>query len=284
MFSGVEADTWEHVIPRWLQRRFNLWNQELTLPNATTMPYRQVKVPALEEHNCAFSVIEKNIEKGVYNKDELYLWALKIHIGLIYRDSSLKIDRSAKTSPMMLDVNDFTTEIGLFRFLYENWRNGGTTEPSPFGGVYLQDTIMNHEHFDLFHCLITGTVGVNLGEKFLVVFLWDQNDSANSSIQKHWDEWHAKYPGYTGEGNKDDYGYMAHHAWACEGAYWLYRHRRSFNYMKVKNKIVLVPPMFRAQPKPIEKAEHIQVCRNFGLKIVHYGGEAGNTYSSVFAK
>lgn len=284
MFSGSEADTEEHVIPKWLQNRFNLWNQKLTIPNNTTLPYRQVKVPVLLEHNNAFSVIEKNIERGIFNKNEVYLWALKIHIGLIYRDASLKIDRKIKESPAILNVNDFTTEVFLFRALYKNWRNGGRTTPSPFGGVFIQDTLMNHSHFDLFHCIVTGTVGVNLGSKFIVVFLWDQNDSENSSILKQWDDWHANLPGYIGGPNKDDYGYMAHHAWACESAYWLYRNRRNFSFIQTNNELVLAPPMFRPDGRAIKRTEYTQVCRNFGLLLEKYNGEVENVYSSVFSK
>jgi hypothetical protein len=43
---GGKATTVEHVIPSWLQRRFNLWNQHLVLPNGSAIPYRQLRVPA----------------------------------------------------------------------------------------------------------------------------------------------------------------------------------------------------------------------------------------------
>ena len=45
MFSGEVADSEEHVIPRWLQRRFGLWEQEVLLPNQTTFRYANAKVP-----------------------------------------------------------------------------------------------------------------------------------------------------------------------------------------------------------------------------------------------
>jgi hypothetical protein len=36
----------EHIIPRWIQERFQLWNQTLTLLNGTTIAYRQLVIRA----------------------------------------------------------------------------------------------------------------------------------------------------------------------------------------------------------------------------------------------
>ena len=35
----------EHVIPKWVQRRFDLWNETLEMLNGTTIPYRQLIIP-----------------------------------------------------------------------------------------------------------------------------------------------------------------------------------------------------------------------------------------------
>ena len=41
----------EHVFPAWLQHRVGLWNQEFTLLNETTIPYRQLTIPCCAECN-----------------------------------------------------------------------------------------------------------------------------------------------------------------------------------------------------------------------------------------
>jgi hypothetical protein len=51
MFSGDVADSDEHVIPRWLQRRFNLSNHEVILTNQTPFRYAKAMVPVKTEHN-----------------------------------------------------------------------------------------------------------------------------------------------------------------------------------------------------------------------------------------
>src|ERR1700730_12701608 len=41
----------EHVFPKWLQNRFNLWNQRLDLINLTSIPYRQFTIPCCKTCN-----------------------------------------------------------------------------------------------------------------------------------------------------------------------------------------------------------------------------------------
>src|SRR5260370_40674428 len=93
MFSGAVADSEEHVIPRWQQRRFSLSTQELVPPNQTTFRYAKAKVPVKIEHNRAFGVIENRMAEGIFSLQEADLWALKIHIGVMWLDASLHRDR-----------------------------------------------------------------------------------------------------------------------------------------------------------------------------------------------
>jgi len=71
---------------------------------------------------------------------------------------------------------------------------------------------------------------------------------------------------------------MAAHVWACESAYWLYRHRRPFSLIKTPTQIALVSPLSRPKGKASAEAEYRQVCQNFGLELVQYNGEVNNVY------
>jgi hypothetical protein len=278
MFSGEVADTYEHVIPKWLQRRFDLWNQELVLPNGTSLPYRQVKVPVKGSDNNRFSTIEKSMAGGSFSAEQAYLWALKIHIGLIYRDATLRRVRAVSDSPMILNAGDFATEILLFRELYDIWKSGGRTDPSPFGSVYILDSLRGNREFDFFHCLVTGTVGVNLGDKFLVVFLWDQGDGSRSNSIDIWQRHHVPSVAKALPDDRLQAAYMAHHVWACESGYQLWRHRRPFNFIRVGNTLVLAPPLTRSQGKPLERDAYEKICRSFGLRLKVFNGEIDNVY------
>jgi hypothetical protein len=203
------------------------------------------------------------------------LWALKIHIGCVYRDASLRFDVKDPRSPFILDVSNFAHDVWLFQQMFQNWSNGGTTNPSPFGSVFILDSPHPTPQFDFIHCNMTGVVGIDIGGKFILVFIWDQCDAMYTNIRDQWDRWDAprvKALGYTGGFN------IAHRVWVCESAYWLYRHRRSLSIIKTPTQIVLVPPVWRPEGKPMEEAEYRYVCRNFSLDLVQYNGEVSNVY------
>src|SRR4051812_24886915 len=40
-----EQSSYEHVIPKWIQERYELWDQTLMLLNRTQIPYRQLTIP-----------------------------------------------------------------------------------------------------------------------------------------------------------------------------------------------------------------------------------------------
>jgi len=279
IFTGKDADSSEHVIPRWLQTRFGLSDQTMFIPNGTKLQYKHHRVPADTDANNSFGVIEERISRGILDPAEVYLWAMKIHIGCIYRDASLRFDIKDPGSPFILDVSSFAQEVWLFQQLFENWRSGGTTDPSPFGSVFIVDSLNLVPAFDFIHCLTTGVVGIDIGRKFLLVFLWDQADATRANILDIWNKYHApRVKGLTGTPEFEDSCYMAPHVWACESAYWLYRHRRPLSLMKTPAQIVAVPPMARPDGKPAEEEEYRQVCRNFGLELVQYNGETQNVY------
>lgn len=47
----VHGSSSEHVFPRWLQSRFNLWDQRLNLLNGSLIPYRYLTVPCCDDCN-----------------------------------------------------------------------------------------------------------------------------------------------------------------------------------------------------------------------------------------
>ncbi len=93
----------EHVIPKWLQNKFLLFDKRLTLLNGTSIPYRKLTVPCCTECNTDFlSNIEKSVEpvfhRGNVSSDEeeltLARWLSKILIGVLVKETSLLSDRS----------------------------------------------------------------------------------------------------------------------------------------------------------------------------------------------
>lgn len=285
LFTGQDTDSSEHVIPRWLQKRFNLEDQKVIIPNGTTLQYKHVQVPAASEPNRKFGQIENRISQGIFDPSEVYLWALKLHVGFIYRDSALKFNIRDFGAPFILDVGDFAQEILFFQLLYQNWANGGTTIPSPFGSVFVVESLNPTPQFDFMHCLTTGTVGIDIGGKFILVFLWDQGDGAQSNILDQWKGFHEpRVKAMAGDANYKNHCYFATHVWACESAYLAYRYRRPHSWIKTAKQIVLAPPLMRNSGREPNEQDYRQVCRNFGLDLVHYNGETGNIYAPFNAE
>jgi hypothetical protein len=93
----------EHVIPRWAQARFDLWNQELTLLNRTSIPYRQLTVPCCSEcNNGALQPIESAVSKATLqgadavralDRKVMFTWLGKIFYGLLHRELFLLLSR-----------------------------------------------------------------------------------------------------------------------------------------------------------------------------------------------
>lgn len=281
MFSDETPDTEEHVIPQWMQSRYNLHNQMVVIPNGTPLPYRNVKVPVAARHNAAFGKIEQRISEGSYSPQEVYLWALKIHIGFIFRDATLRIDRRRPDSDTIWNIDDFATEVDVFRMLYAVWSEGGTINPDPFGSVFILDALTPKPEFDFIHCVRSGTVFLQLGSKVIFVSLWDQGDGLTTNILKQWEQYHKVTVERAPTHKQQETGHAAHHVWACESAYWLLRHRRGFNFVKTKDSLGLIPSSVQSEGRPASEAEFSRFCLTFALKLEHYSGNMSNAYSML---
>jgi hypothetical protein len=101
----------EHIFPKWLQQRFNLWDLQLTLVNQTYISYKRLAIPCCTKcNNVHLSKIENYMRKAVevgphavakLNPIIAYLWLSKIYYGLLYREHLLKSDRKRNSKPIV---------------------------------------------------------------------------------------------------------------------------------------------------------------------------------------
>jgi hypothetical protein len=99
--------TEEHVVPRWAQRRFGLYNQQFRLLNGTCIHYRELTIPCCLNCNAKYlKPIEDKMAKatlkgpaavGALGELTLFVWLGKIFYGLLYKELLLLRNRASKT-------------------------------------------------------------------------------------------------------------------------------------------------------------------------------------------
>jgi hypothetical protein len=101
--KACESKTAEHIFPKWLQRKYELWDQKLTVTNNTKIPYRSLTVPCCEKcNNEDLSRMEGKFEKllersfqdlDIEDEQIIFQWTAKILYATRYKELSLVIDR-----------------------------------------------------------------------------------------------------------------------------------------------------------------------------------------------
>jgi hypothetical protein len=95
--------TREHVFPLWVQRRFGLTNQTITLLNGTRIKYSNLTVPCCHTCNTVhLSQLEKKVKEYLFDSPiavarrhagDILTWTLKILLGIIYSERLLPANR-----------------------------------------------------------------------------------------------------------------------------------------------------------------------------------------------
>ena len=96
----------EHVFPKWLQKQYELWDENLVLLNGTSIPYRKLTVPCCKDCNSKHlepfeKIMARAVRKGPRAVRALdpycvFIWLGKIFYGLLYRELFLPWDRTQK--------------------------------------------------------------------------------------------------------------------------------------------------------------------------------------------
>lgn len=107
-----KSKTQEHVIPKWIQRKFNLWDKTINLLNNTDFRYRNLTIPCCLECNNKYlkpieDIVINAIDNGVdsvrqLDKDLLFYWLGKIYFGLMYKELFLSFNQESPDSEKIL--------------------------------------------------------------------------------------------------------------------------------------------------------------------------------------
>ncbi len=255
IFSGLDADNEEHVIPDWLQRRFGLQHAKYQLPSASGIDYRHAKVPAKQEFNEAFGKIETRISQSKFVWEEVYLWLFKIHVGLMYRDTSLRSNVRDSTAGPIVKGEFILHQLNIFREMVKSYLNQGSlgTLASPPGSVFVLPSLSG-SYFDFSHSFTTGCVGINVGDYYLAASLYDFR-LAKECGYFDW-VWGMQNYGLPPEGStSEEIATWYHHVqaiWLCNLGYWSYR--CNINMYRITKDYQPTEPAFDGFP-PVQRAE-----------------------------
>jgi hypothetical protein len=171
----------EHVFPRWLQKKFQLENQKLTLLNGTTIPYRRLTVPCCARcNNVHLSQLESQVKSLLFDRplsearqhlDKFFIWVTKIFLGIVYAERMLPLrQRHPRGKPILpLELRD---QFRMTHFFVQS-----LVTPMKFrymdqiripGSVFLFDLKSSQnlsEQFDFRHSMFDLAISIRLGNR-----------------------------------------------------------------------------------------------------------------------
>jgi hypothetical protein len=176
--------TTEHVFPKWVQQKFQLQNQKISLLNGTEIPYRKLTIPCCKSCNTTYLAKVENIFKQYYEKgilefgklDKLivFQWIAKIFYGLLFKELSLHVDRSDHTQGFITDPELLKELRTLHSFLQS------VRMPFEFIGFHPWSIFVVRTHsygdrrdFDYHDEIFTLTFSIRLGEIGIIACLED---------------------------------------------------------------------------------------------------------------
>ena len=184
---GTKSDSIseEHVFPKWLQSRYNLWDQRIALLNNSLISYRQLKIPCCATcNNGALSRLEWAISgataQGYHASNSLdprlwYLWAGKLYFGILRKELSLRCERSNPSTGNILQEEEFRSFRSLHLFLQ------GIRDKHEFTGEPPYSVLVCNLHdlgerrsYSFKDSLTYMTLAIRMGEVGVIVSFEDQ--------------------------------------------------------------------------------------------------------------
>lgn len=176
--------TQEHVFPKWLQNRYNLWTQTLGLLNETKIQYKSLFIPCCATcNNEDLSRLEATVSTaissgfdGASNLDShlLYLWVGKLYFGVLRREIALVRNRSRPEDGPILPKDFLKSYSELHLFLQGIRGRHEFPDKPPYSVLVcnLHD-VGEPRNFSFRDSLFHMTLAIRLGEVGIIVALED---------------------------------------------------------------------------------------------------------------
>ena len=181
----VVGRTDEHVVPRWVQRRYDLWTQQVVLLNGTSIPYSQLTVPCCSACNSIhLSAVEDSLSATVdlgrkavvaLEPKTLFLWLGKIFYGILYKELMLLRERADPAAGTII-TSDLIRQYRSHRYFLQQARGIVQLEKFEPGSLFVfeaQCIADRTQVWDLTDHVSGFAIGVRVGRVGLIAALGD---------------------------------------------------------------------------------------------------------------
>lgn len=191
----------EHVFPKWLLRRFEIFNHSLALLNGTrVVPYRSLTIPCCKRcNNEILSKIEAKIKnavekgtKGLKSTDwKLYIWIAKLFYGLLYKAHLIPATKGQPEGDTILPKIALDSYKLIHAFLQASRKKVVLIRPTFPGSTFVFNVQVPKEvryQFDYRDFINSLCVSVRMGRVGIVGCLQDSSIILNEN-----EKWLAKF-------------------------------------------------------------------------------------------
>lgn len=168
----------EHIFPRWLQRDLGLWDLKLDLLNKSPIPYRLMTIPCCEQcNNNYLSRLENEVKQAVFSgfeasqslpKYSWYLWAAKIHYGILRKELNLAFDRTKNNGDSIVS-EDYLTQFQSFHLFLQGIRGKHAFKGKVPYSVLVCNLHNTGEEYDFRDNLYLSTFSLRIKETGIIV-------------------------------------------------------------------------------------------------------------------
>lgn len=169
----------EHIYPKWLLGKYNMYDQELILPNKSKMPYRFWTVNCCTKCNgTEMSAMEKLIKEAINSgytefvkleEEVIVWWIMKIYYSKLYKETQMKMDRSNPDSGSLIKDSEFEKYDNIFIYMSELFKKLKFKNPKPYE-LFIFKT-KDETEFDYMDDISTNTIYIRLNDIMIVCVL-----------------------------------------------------------------------------------------------------------------
>jgi hypothetical protein len=183
----------EHIIPDWVLRRYNLYDESMTLPNGKVVSYRQYTVPCCQECNTIlgteverpmselFALPYSDFANALKNDELLYKkifhWVCLLYLKTHLKDTNfvLNVDRR-KDEGKIGEYHDWASIHHIYCMARQHYTEA-KIQQEVYGSMVIVPCLSQemNSHFDYMDSHAGKVVMVQLGEIIIYAVLDDSN-------------------------------------------------------------------------------------------------------------